>query len=68
VKSWIKIKLDAPKGWTRRLLLYVATPLALVGVTAAIASAGPMNPIVTSWISVESVDVCGTPQPILCCD
>jgi hypothetical protein len=47
----IKISVDAPKGWTRRVLLYVATPLALVGVTAAIASAGPMNPIDTSWIA-----------------
>jgi hypothetical protein len=50
----IKITLDAPKGWTRRALLYVATPLALVGVTAAIASAGPMNPIDTSWIAAPN--------------
>jgi hypothetical protein len=47
----IKITFDAPKGWARRALLYVATPLALVGVTAAIASAGPMNPIDTLWIA-----------------
>jgi hypothetical protein len=50
----IKIAFDAPKGWTRRALLYVATPLALVAVTAAIASAGPVNPIDTSWIAAPN--------------
>jgi hypothetical protein len=42
----IRLKIDAPTGWQRRVLLYVATPLALVAATAAIAHAT----IDTSWI------------------
>jgi hypothetical protein len=42
----IRLKIDAPTGWQRRVLLYVATPLALVAATAAIAHAT----IDTTWI------------------
>jgi hypothetical protein len=51
----IKITLDAPKGWARRALLYVAAPLTVVSVTAAIASASPhMNPIDTTWVAAPN--------------
>jgi hypothetical protein len=43
----IRLKIDAPTGWQRRVLLYVVTPLALVAATAAIAHAT----IDTSWIA-----------------
>ncbi len=42
----IRLRLDAPAGWCRRVLLYVATPFALVATTAAIAHAA----IDTTWI------------------
>lgn len=41
----IRFVIDAPQGWKRRMLLYVATPLALVTAVSAVAYAYD-----TSWI------------------
>jgi hypothetical protein len=43
----IRVKLDAPTGWQRRVLLYVVTPVALVAATAAVARAT----LDTTWIA-----------------
>jgi len=45
----IKIVVDAPKGWKRRVLLYVVTPVALVAATALIARAMVL-PVDAGWI------------------
>ena len=49
----IKIVIDAPKGWKRRVLLYVVTPVALVAATALIARATVQN-VDASWIQSGS--------------
>jgi hypothetical protein len=45
----IKIVIDAPKGWERRILLYVMTPIALVAAAAVGAHAYD-----TSWIQANA--------------
>lgn len=44
----LHIRLDAPKGGLRRVVLFVAVPLALVGVTAVIARA-TLTPDPSTW-------------------
>jgi hypothetical protein len=44
----IRFSLDAPRGWKRRLLLYVGTPLALVTAASALAYAYDTN-----WIAAN---------------
>jgi hypothetical protein len=45
----IKIVIDAPTGWKRRVLLYVVTPVALVAATALVARATIQN-VDGSWV------------------
>lgn len=44
----IRLTIDAPEGWKRRVLLYVASPLAFVLAGVAVARAG--TPLDLSWI------------------
>jgi hypothetical protein len=45
----IRILVDAPKGWKRRVLMFVVTPLAIVATTAIVARATVQN-VDTTWI------------------
>jgi hypothetical protein len=49
----IKIVIDAPKGWKRRVLLFVVMPLGLVAATALIARATVQN-VDAGWIQAGS--------------